>query len=164
MSIKAITQLIERLFEIHEQLYHLAVDKLEPIKKGDMKALEQIVREESKLAHKLQTTEMLRQKVVRTYLFEQGEAKEGATMTDVKRYATKEEAEKLELLQQQLLDYAQKLKQQNELNQDLIAESLRFVNLSLDLMVPHQEDVSYHPHEHEDRPIGNGRSIFDSKA
>jgi flagellar biosynthesis/type III secretory pathway chaperone len=156
--------MIERLIEIHEQLIDLAAKKIEPIKRGEMKALEAIVREESKWAHKLQTTEMLRAKVVKAFLLEQGEVKEAVTMSNVKRFATEEEKLVLDQLQVTLIDQVQKLKAKNELNQELIEESLRFVNLSLDLMVPHKEDVSYHPHEHEDRPLGHGHSLFDSKA
>ncbi|MFC0559283.1 flagellar protein FlgN [Halalkalibacter alkalisediminis] len=164
MSIKAITQLLERLIEVHEHLLELATKKVEPIKKGDMKVLEAIVREESKLAHKLQTTEMLRSKIVRTFLLEQGEAKEAVTMSDVKRFATAEEKLQLEQLQRKLVDDVQKLKTQNELNQELIEESLRFVNLSLDLMLPHKEDVSYNPRSQDDEPYENNHSLFDSKA
>ncbi|WP_227937248.1 flagellar protein FlgN [Alkalihalobacillus deserti] len=164
MSIKAITQMMERLIEIHEPLHDLAVKKVEPIKKGDMKVLEAIVREEAKLAYKLQTTEMLRSKVVRTFLLEQGEAKEAVTMSDVKRFATVEEKLQLEQLQLKLVDDVQKLKTQNEMNQELIEESLRFVNLSLDLMLPHKEDVSYDPRSRDDEPFENAHSIFDSKA
>jgi len=164
MSVNAITQLMERLIEVHEQLLEMAANKVEPIKKGDMKALEAIVRTESKLAHKLQTTEMLRSKVVRTFLLEQGEAKEAVTMSDVKKFATAEESIQLEQLQIKLVDDVQKLKTQNELNQQLIEESLRFVNLSLDLMLPHKEDVSYNPRSRDDEPYENNHSLFDSKA
>jgi flagellar biosynthesis/type III secretory pathway chaperone len=164
MSVKAITQIIERLLEIHEGLVDLASKKVEPIKKGDMPTLEKLVREESKLAHKLQTTELLRAKVVRTFLLEKGEAPEDATLSDVKRYATDAEQKQLEQFQNMLVEYVVKLKAQNELNQSLIEESLRFVNLSLDLMIPHKEDVSYNPRERDDRPFEGGHSLFDSKA
>lgn len=164
MSVKAISQLMERLIEIHELLLEMAINKVDPIKKGDMKALEAIVREESKLAHKLQTTEMLRSKVVRTFLFEQGEAKEAVTMSDVKKFATAEENLQLEELQFKLIELVQTLKTQNELNQELIEESLRFVNLSLDLMLPQKEDISYNPRSRDDDSYENNHSLFDSKA
>ncbi|KHF39620.1 flagellar protein FlgN [Halalkalibacter okhensis] len=164
MSLTAITQLIERLIEIHEGLLDLATKKVEPIKRSDMPTLEKLVREESKLAHKLQTTEMLRAKVVRTFLEEKGEVKEDATLTDVKKYGTEAQQQRLDDLQTKLVGYVVSLKEQNELNQSLIEESLRFVNLSLDLMIPHKEDVSYNPRDREDRPMEGNHSLFDSKA
>ncbi|GAE33028.1 flagellar protein FlgN [Halalkalibacter akibai] len=164
MSIKAITQMVERLIDIHEQLIDLAAKKTELIKQNNMKALELLVREESKLAHKLQTTELLRSKTVKTFLLEQGEAKENVTISDVKAFATEEEKQILDQHQDQLIKHVVELKTLNQLNQELIEESLRFVNLSLDLMLPHKEDVSYNPLDHEDRPFEHGRSLFDSKA
>ncbi|MDT8858790.1 flagellar protein FlgN [Alkalihalobacillus sp. MEB130] len=164
MSAKAIAQLMERLIEIHEGLIDLAVKKVEPIKKGDMPVLEKLIREESKLARQLQTTEMLRAKVVRTFLLEKGEAKEGATLSDVKKHVEEAEQTKFDELQKILITHVIKLKQQNELNQALIEESLRFVNLSLDLMIPHKEDISYNPKDRDDQPMEGGHSLFDSKA
>lgn len=165
MSIKVITELMESLMTIHGDLYTLGQRKIEPIKKGDMSALEVLVREETKLVRKLQSTEALRTKAVRTFLISKGEVTENATMTDVRKFATNEEQQQLERLQAELMEHVQNLKAQNELNQLLIEESLRFVNLSLDLMVPHKEDVSYkRPKERDDNRFDTGHSLFDSKA
>ncbi|TWI59945.1 flagellar protein FlgN [Halalkalibacter nanhaiisediminis] len=165
MSMKAIVEIIESLTGIHKELYTLGEQKVEPIKKGDMSALEVLVREESKLVRKLQATEGLRTKVVKNFLMTKGEVTENATMTDIRKYATKEEEQQLEQIQNELLNQVQNLKRQNELNQLLIEESLRFVNLSLDLMVPHKEDISYkRPHEQDDSRYDTGHSLFDSKA
>ncbi len=99
------------------------------------------------------------------FLMTKGEVTENATMTDIRKYATKDEQQQLEQLQNELLNQVQNLKRQNELNQLLIEESLRFVNLSLDLMVPHKEDISYkRPHEQDDSRYDTGHSLFDSKA
>ena len=166
MSVKAITELLESLAMIHHELNQAAGQKVELIKKGDMPALEELVRAEAKLARKAQATEAMREKVVRTFLVSKGRVTENATLAEIKEWATAEEREQLDALQQRLLTEIHALKRQNELNQQLIEESLRFVNLSLDLMVPYQEDISYkRPNEHnEDQPYDTGRSLFDSKA
>ncbi|MCL7746741.1 flagellar protein FlgN [Halalkalibacter alkaliphilus] len=164
MSLNAVIQLIERLIEIHEKLYSMAKKKVEPIKKGDMPVLGALVREESKLIRMLQTTELMRGKVVRTFLLEKGEVKEDATISDVMKLASADEKKKLDELQKKLRAQVKMLKEQNDLNQELIEESLRFVNLSLDLIVPHKEDISYNPKERDDEPYETGHSLFDSKA
>ncbi|MCM3716129.1 flagellar protein FlgN [Alkalihalobacillus oceani] len=165
MSVKAITELLEALITIHHELNKAAGQKVELIKKGDMPALEELVRAEAKLVRKAQATESMREKVVRTFLLSKGKVTENATLAEVKEWATTEEREQLDALQQQLVTELHLLKRQNELNQQLIEESLRFVNLSLDLMVPHQEDISYkRPNERDDQPYDTGHSLFDSKA
>ncbi|GAE26510.1 flagellar protein [Halalkalibacter wakoensis JCM 9140] len=164
MSATAIIQLMERLIELHEELIETAQKKVDLIKTGDMRSLETLVREESKLTRKLETTELLRQKVVRTFLLEKGEVTENATISDVKLFVTDVEKETLVQVQMKLVSLVEKLREQNNLNQSLIEESLRFVNLSLDLLRPHKEDISYHPNSKEDEPYDTGHSIFDSKA
>ncbi|MBP3950041.1 flagellar protein FlgN [Bacillus suaedae] len=164
MSLQAIVQLLERIDEIHHQLLTIAESKIEKIKSGDMPSIEALVREETKLVRKLETTEVLRSRVVQTFLQEKGEATENATISDIKNYVTETEQQQLSKLQEAIIAQAVNLKTVNDLNQSLIEESLRFVNLSLDLMVPHKEDISYSPRHRDDKPFERGRSLFDSKA
>ncbi|NEU30261.1 flagellar protein FlgN [bacterium LRH843] len=167
MSVKAILDCMENLVTVHEELAQIGKEKVEPIKKGDMSALSALVRAEAKLVRKAQTTEIMREKLVASLLADKGKAKENATMRDVKEVATAPERERLDQLQEQLLVHMNNLKRINEQNQLLLEESLRFVNLSLDLMVPHQDDVSYKRpqflEDDQDHPM-QGHSLFDSKA
>src|SRR5699024_5672202 len=109
--------------------------------------------------------ETIRGRQAEAYLQKHGEGNEEATMSEVKKHATTDEKEMLDQLQEELLIVILQLKRQNEFNQQLIEESLAFVNLSLDLMVPHQEDISYkRPDDEEHDRYDRGHSLFDSKA
>ncbi len=55
-----------------------------------------------------------------------------------------------------------KLKEQNELNQQLLITSLQFVNLSLDLLRPQDRNYNYDKTNQE--PPKKMKSMFDSKA
>ncbi|MFA9458571.1 flagellar protein FlgN [Halalkalibacter sp. AB-rgal2] len=164
MSLKALIQLMERLEEIQQQLLMIAIQKVEPLKKGDMKVVETLVREESKWIHQLEMVETLRTKKISDYVQEQGIESNGARMVDLLPYASEDEQLRMIEIQQSLTDVTAQLKQQNEFNQQLIEESLKLVRVSLDLMIPMKEDISYSPDEKQESPLGSGHSIFDSKA
>ncbi|WP_088104282.1 flagellar protein FlgN [Halalkalibacter urbisdiaboli] len=164
-AVKLIIQSLAELIRIHQQLNELASKKVDSIKQGDMPALEALVREESKLASKLRTTELMREKQVHAFFAEQGEANEHATISSMIALVSSDEANLLQRLQKVLVQEVNELKKQNELNQSLIQESLQFVNLSLDLLIPNAEDVSYkRPQAREERSYEPSHSIFDSKA
>lgn len=152
------------LLSIYEKLYALGIKKVDLIKKGDMAQLDVAIREETTLVHKLQLTETMREKQVMTFLQSKGKKIKNATVTDVIAYVEKEEKQTLRSLQENLVECMQKVQRQNEHNKQLIEESLRFVNLSLDLMIPYKEDISYGRPEDEDERIETGHSLFDSKA
>ncbi|WP_062050216.1 flagellar protein FlgN [Bacillus sp. JCM 19034] len=164
MSMQTLIQLMGRLDEIQHELLKIAKQKVEPIKKGNPKEIEALVRNEAKLIRQLEATEVLRTKAVKSFLHEQGISKEMATVSELLKWANEEDAQRLTTLQQSLLDTTDKLKRQNQFNQQLIDESLQFVTLSLDLMMPQKEDISYSPNERQDELLGTGRSLFDSKA
>ncbi|GAE32120.1 flagellar protein FlgN [Halalkalibacter hemicellulosilyticus] len=164
MSLKALIQLMERLDEIQQQLLIIAKQKVEPLKKGEMKAVEALVREESKWIHQLEMTETLRTKKVSAFLQEQGFEDKDARMVDLVPYANEDEQRRMTEVQQSLVDVTEQLKQQNQFNQQLIEESLKLVRTSLDLMIPMKEDISYSPNEKQESPLGSGHSLFDSKA
>lgn len=162
---ESIIKCMETLLAIHEELLLIGRQKVELVKKGDMTTLETLVREETKLIQKLQITERVRTEHVQKLLKNKGEIKENATLTDVKKFATAGEKDQLEQLQDKLFIAVQEVKKQNAFNQQLIEESLRFVNLSLDLIVPHSEDISYKkPGDQDDDRYETGHSLFDSKA
>ncbi len=156
---------METLLTIHHELLTISVEKVELIKNGDAAALEALIRTEAKLARKIQINDTLRMKQVQAILAKKGKMKENATITDVKEFATEAEKEQLDHIQEQLLLAIHQLKTHNDLNQELITESLRFVNLSLDLIVPYKEDISYsRRQEDDDDRFLTGHSLFDSKA
>lgn len=165
MSAQAIAAVLADMIKLHKIFNELATEKTEIIKKGDMPALDQLLKKETLLLKKLKKLEQDRLFVVNEYLTFKGMAKEDVTMDELIQSATRDEQDVLQRLQKGLLSEIQLLQQHNELNQQLIADSLRFVNLSLDLIAPDPEEMTYQrPTKKKAYDEGQGRSIFDSKA
>ncbi len=160
----AIIDSLQTLLDVHKKLVAIGDEKVELVKTGNISALETLLREEAKLMRTLEITEKIRMKQVEAYLAKHGIAKKDATLSDVKKAATAAERERLDALQSELVAVIDELKWKNERNQELIEESLRFVELSLDLIAPHKEDIAYNPHDDGDDDYVIGHSLFDRKA
>jgi flagellar biosynthesis/type III secretory pathway chaperone len=73
-----------------------------------------------------------------------------------------EETEVLEMLKAALIDEVAKLKERNGLNQQLIYQSLQFINVSLDMLRPQHQNLNYGDSVGKTTKIG--MAMFDSKA
>lgn len=164
MSAQAIAAVLADMIKLHKIFNELAIEKTGIIKKGDMPALDQLLKKETLLIKQLKKLEQDRLFVVNEYLSNKGMAKEDVTMDELIESATLEEQDVLQRLQKGLLSEIKMLQEHNELNQQLIQDSLRFVNLSLDLIAPDPEEVNYQRPTQKGYSEGSGRSIFDSKA
>lgn len=166
MSTKAIIAVLADLIKLHKTFNELAEKKAEVVKKGDMPALDDLIKQETTLIKKLKNLEEDRLFVVKEYLQSKGWMLEGVTMEQLIESAPKEEQLILSRLQKGLLSEMKKLQEQNQLNQQLIEESLRFVNLSLDLVAPQpDDDVNYQRPTNAPKgyDLNGNRSMFDSK-
>nr|WP_175476070.1 flagellar protein FlgN [Evansella caseinilytica] len=159
-------QIFNEITEVHEAIYAAAVRKQEGIVTGEMSKLEEVLKEESALIQQLRKLENTRQHLVQRYVEEKGLETENITMEKLLPFFPEAEQEELYDRQQQLLQIIGKLKEQNELNQQLLEDSLSFVTMSLDAFTPQNEFNNYrHPSgKQEDDFEPGGRSLFDTKA
>ncbi|WP_078555830.1 flagellar protein FlgN [Bacillus alkalicellulosilyticus] len=165
MSVKNITEVLVDLITVHKTFRELGENKTDIIKKGDMSALDLLMKTELVHVHKLKKLEEDRLFVVGQFLQRKGLATEGVTMEQLLQHVSPEEKNVLEKLQRALLAEIKGLKEVNEMNQQLLQDSLRFVNLSLDLLAPQQdEEVNYKKPTRSGYAEEHGRSMFDSKA
>lgn len=162
-------QIFQAMTVVHERFNEQAVRKEEAIKTGDMEGLDQVMKEESPLIQQLRKLENTRQHLVQQWMKDKGLVKENVTMDHLTPLFPEKEREDLQYWQQRLMTEIHKLKEQNSLNQQLLEDSLRFVNLSLDAMNPQDQNqfISYSGDGEKDdaddfKP--GGRSLFDSKA
>jgi flagellar biosynthesis/type III secretory pathway chaperone len=152
METAQMTSLLERLFKSHEELLALGERTTEVLKLGDMKALDALLKEEDLQVKKLQIIEKERLKKFAN-----------VTLGDVLEQATGEEKARLEHLQKQLLEVFEDLKSRNALNQELLEQSLQYVNMSLSMFQPVNEPATYS--NSKSNPYNtNSASLFDSKA
>ncbi|MEC1770240.1 flagellar protein FlgN [Schinkia azotoformans] len=164
MSAEPLIQTLGKMLLLHKSLNQLAKQKTDIIKAGDTDALNDLLKEEKKHIQAIQRFEADRQKASEEFLakFEQSD-KSITTLTEYIDFANPMEKQKLNQLKSELQTQIKALKDQNELNQQLIKQSLQFVNLSLDLLMPEIDTYNYE-RPGQAHPFNEGRSIFNSKA
>lgn len=164
MSLQQITKILVALIQVHKQFNELAIEKTTIIQKSDMPALDQILKKETALITQLTKLEQNRILAVNNYLKDQGIMQKQATIEQLIEVVPENERVVLSKLQKALFAEIDQLKKQNELNQQLLEDSLHFVNLSLDLIAPDPDEVNYKRPNAKSYNEGMNRSIFDSKA
>jgi flagellar biosynthesis/type III secretory pathway chaperone len=152
METAQMTSLLERLLKSHEDLIVLGERKTEVLKLGDMKALDVLLKEEDLQVKKLQQIE--KERLLKFA---------NVTLEDVLDQAEAPEKERLLNLQEQLIQAYEALKSRNELNQDLLEQSLQYVNMSLSMVQPQSEPATYSNSKKNSYP-NQSASLFDSKA
>jgi flagellar biosynthesis/type III secretory pathway chaperone len=152
METAQMTSLLERLLKSHEDLLALGERKTEVLKLGDMKALDVLLKEEDLQVKKLQMIEKERMLKFAN-----------VTLGDILNQSEAPEKERLLHLQDQLIQTYDALKSRNELNQELLEQSLQYVNMSLSMVHPQSEPSTYS--NTKKNPYANhSSSLFDSKA
>lgn len=165
----AIQQLVHTLGELvaaHQEMLKSGYAKKEAIMNNEVDTLIQIMNHESRIIKQIASLEDQRISDCHVFLQEKGiKSMLNLTITELSRLVF-EPDEKASLLQVQaaLSQTLQELKTLNDLNQQLIEQSLAFVNYSLDLIgAPSDEEPIYKPPT--DKPTGSkGPGFFDARA
>jgi flagellar biosynthesis/type III secretory pathway chaperone len=152
METAQMTSLLERLLTSHEELLTLGERKTDVLKLGDMKALDVLLKEEDLQVKKLQMIE--KERLLKFA---------NVTLGDVLEQAELDEKENLIHLQEKLISAFEALKNRNQLNQELLEQSLQYVNMSLSMVQPENEPATYKNPKANPYNI-NSTSLFDSKA
>ncbi|WP_018922004.1 flagellar protein FlgN [Salsuginibacillus kocurii] len=167
MAVKQLFQTLADLIKQHQHLNQLAKDKMQAIKTEDLDTLTQLTKQENQTMQALRRTESERLKAITSLVMERKAdlVPAEATLEDLKPLIPAEHVEVLDTFQDKLVRELNALQQQNELNQQMLKDSLQFVHMSLDLIQPSpDDDINYSaPHEREAMPA-EGYSMFDSKA
>lgn len=164
VSTEKIIQPLEKLHLLHKSLYQIAKKKTDIIKSGDIDALRSVLNDETKHIQAIKKFETELSENVATYLEQNDYIKSDFKLNDCINILIEPAKTKVTQLKIALENQIKELKYQNELNQQMLEQSLQFVNLSLDIIVPDIDSFNY------DRPGQHilagqeGRSIFDSKA
>lgn len=162
MSVQTIIETMTILIEIHEELIVLSQQKTEVIKEGSIDKLQQILSKERKYVQKLEKEELNRQEKVKVWCIEQNLSQDNITITEmldiINDQADVEQLEKMTIILTKALT---KLKQSEQLNHELIVQSMQFVQLSLDIMSPTIKNLNYSKNKNTETIK---RSVFDSKA
>jgi len=166
MSTEAICSTLTKLERMHKSLLELAIKKTEIITVGNIEALDQMLKDEQAHVAAIDKLEQQRQKQVTDYLEAKGLAStDKATVADVIEAAEQQtEKDTLSAVRNRLLQMINDLKNQNDLNQKLVFQSLQFVNFTLDALQPRPEQINYSGNEVRGTNTVAKKSYFDSQA
>ncbi|MEK4027931.1 flagellar protein FlgN [Pseudobacillus sp. FSL P4-0506] len=158
MAAHKLIDVLDKLDRLHVLLLELAVKKTDVIKKNDMDGLDQLLKDEQKFVAAIHTMEQERQRAAAVLT-----GNNESTMTECIAKLEANEKNALLSLQSTLHETIKRLKEQNELNQQLIYQSLQFVNLNLSMINPQPEQPTY-THPARSGAQHKKQSMFDSQA
>ena len=166
MSVQLIISILEKLEKMHKSLLELAYKKTELVKKGDMDGLQGIIKNEQSHVAAIEVLEKQRLQLVSDYLRAKGIAlADTPTVAHVIEAAEiVEERQKLEKVSKSIISVISDLRKQNDLNQQLVFQSLKFVNMTLDMLRPQPDQFNYSGQQGSDQKPSAKKSIFDSQA
>jgi len=163
MSATAIYRSLEKLLTLHQSLNSLARKKRELIMENDTDSLSKLLIDEQKHLKAIEQSDKERANAVKDFLESKNIPNETATLTELVGLVDESEREQLDTLKDKLLLEVKSLREENQLNQQLIYQSLQFVNVSLDMFRPAQQDFNYEKPVPQQSNRGS-ISMFDSKA
>lgn len=149
MSATLLIQTLDKLVRLHLSLHEVTKKKTEIIKVGDMEALEQIMKDEQ--AHimsiqKLEEARMTISKRIAPHF-------DNPTVTECLSFLNQMDAKQVSEIAAQLKNIIIELKETNILNQQLLMQSMQFVNVSLNLLKPAPKSINY------GKPAGSNQSV-----
>lgn len=163
MSTHSLIQTLQKSLLLHKSLNEIAKQKTEIIKKGNTEALQLLLKDEKKHIQAINKLEIERIQASKILLCENGNENDNPTISDCILVVSVTEQGQLKKLKAELQDQIKELTNRNDLNQQMLEQSLQFVNLSLDILMPNIETFNYE-RPGQAQPYEDGRSLFNSKA
>lgn len=140
-EIAPLYDVLEQLIELHRELYALAVQKKEVLIKNEITALMELTKQEGKLLKAVEQAEAARMEFVKQLCAARGLSLANATLQDlIKATTSLEEKNRLQHYREELIGIVSELRQANDLNQQLLEQSLAFIQHNLDLLTAAPED------------------------
>ena len=166
MSVQAVTDTMYRLNEVHMILLDLAEEKREALVHNRVDELNQIVHQENKLLKQVTELDAQRVEAIGHALVQRGYTPNPrVTVSDLIRLIFKAEDKKALMdAQTMLLSTIKTLQEKNALNEQLIQQSLSFIEYSLNLMIGAPEDDAVYQNPTQQHNMKRNQSFFDSRA
>ena len=163
MATDTVIGTMDKLVKLHRSLNSLAEKKRTVIKENDTEALAGLLIEEQRHIKAIEQTDKERMKAAEQLLASKGAPIRTAALTELEAWLPPEEALDLQDKREELMAEMMKLKEENDLNQQLLRQSLQFISVSLDLFRPGMESFNY------EKPAGvtaapGGKSLFNTKT
>lgn|SRR5690625_3721601 len=159
--------ILTKVTDSYVKLLENSRQKTNLIKTNDIDALSKLLVSERKLNQQVELLEGQRQEVTEKIFANLNIDVEEKTVTELLRYMTDDQIKKeLEEKVVKLVEIIVEIREIERLNEELIQQSLQFVQLSLDLLQPVNKTINYNDNtqnKNKNKEIQK-RSVFDSKA
>jgi hypothetical protein len=155
---------MEKQLEIYREVLDIAKKKRQVIIDNEIKTLETLTVKEQGLTLSLLKLEDIRQKIIDALLKEKGIG-EVKDLSELMLYLAPGEQHRAEGLRRELMDLLGELKSHNDLNGQLIRQSLEFIDFNMNMMKSFKtpDAATYRKDLAEDRE-DEIRSLFDAKV
>ncbi len=160
---KILHEIMQQLVILHQELIQISNKKTEEIKQGNMDELSKTLMQERKLIQAITQAEAKRQEIVDEFFMKVHANVEEKTMTMVLAHIDdNKDKQQLENVVRLLVEAIVELKQVEQLNQELMIQSMQYVQLSLDMLQPSIQRMNYDQKQTIQESVK--QSVFDSKA
>lgn len=161
--LQQLEQIINKLIQVHQSLLTTSKKKTELVKLKQVDDLSPLLMEENKQLQLLEKTEQARLQIVTPFFEKHNVAEDNRTITTLLELINDAEVKaQLEEKMITLTDLMIELKNQEQLNSELIQQSLQLIQLSLGMINPTIKNMNYGNKNTNNNQTS--RSMFDSKA
>lgn len=158
--------ILDRQLDVHRLLLELNEQKRQVIVSGDVENLMQITQKEGKLIRLSEQLETERADAVQAYMRSRNMYVTTAiTIQTLSKIAVRlEEKQALAERRDELLRLIGRIKETNDLNRQLLEQSLAYINYSLDILLDPGNDDAVYQHPLQEQPSYRTNHMFDRKA
>lgn len=161
MLVEKLIQTLNKLLQLHQNLYQVTLQKTDYLKRNDVDKLKEILKKEQMFVQAVKQIEDERIQLTANYLGREHDLTLSACINQTEG----NHRHQLEEVEKDFSEVMDKLRASNELNRELTQQALQFVSLSLDILMPQENITNYQRPNGQQPQIDNTRrSIFDSQA
>lgn len=163
VTMQSVIDVIEALTAEHERLLNISIEKTDLIKAGKIDAIQKILMQERKQTQVISQLETKRLQAVDSLFDEMKINETDRTVSVLLIHMEGNQAKKnMEAAVAQLIDIIVQIRDVEQLNKELLQQSMTFVQLSLGMFQPNIEQMNYGQKQTSSKT--RGTSVFDSKA
>lgn len=161
MVVEKLIQTLDKLLQLHQNLYQVALQKTDYLKQNKVEELKELLKKEQMFVQAIKQIETERIQLSAEFLNREHEL----TLSACIEKAEGEQKGEFEQIASGFSETMDKLKAVNQLNRELTHQALQFVSISLDMLMPQENITNYQRPDVSNAPTDKlRRSLFDSQA
>lgn len=166
MSVEQVIKELNSLNEIYEQLLDTAQIKKTVVINNDVAELTRLMTLENRLLKQIDHIEQRRAVSMSAFLKEKGiRSNLNLTITEIARLVFDPDEKKALLeIRDTLVENGRALKRENEIIQQLIEQSMQFIDFTLNILIDHEDDLIYQNPAQQSSQYPKNTHFLDTKA